>query len=54
MTLNPDALRWWWSLPEETRLELELSCLEEEVDLGEVIYLLSGQAWRDLQGEKRA
>jgi len=50
-TLTPDALGWWWSLPEEQQLELELSCLEEEVELSEVIYLLSGQALCDLREE---
>jgi hypothetical protein len=47
--LSADALLWWWSLPEKQQLEIELSCLEERVDLTDIIYLLSGQVFTDLQ-----
>ena len=47
--LSPNALLWWWSLPEKQQLEIEISCLEEAVDLTDIIYLLSGQVFADLQ-----
>lgn len=47
--LSHDALCWWWSLPAAKRLDIELSCLEEGVDLTDIIYLLSGQVFDDLQ-----
>ena len=47
--LSPNALLWWWSLPEKQQLEIEISCLEEGVDLCDIIYLLSGQVFTDLQ-----
>jgi hypothetical protein len=47
--LSPNALLWWWSLPEKQQLEIEISCLEEGVDLRDIIYLLSGQVFTDLQ-----
>lgn len=49
--LSPNALCWWWSLPEKQQLEIEISCLEENVDLSDIIYLLSGQVFADLQPE---
>ena len=51
--LSPDALLWWWSLPEKQQLEVEISCLEESVDLSDIIYLLSGQVFNDLQPNNR-
>ncbi len=50
--LSPDALLWWWSLPEKQQLEVEISCLEEQVNLKDIIYLLSGQVFTDLQPKK--
>lgn len=47
--LSPDALLWWWSLPEKQQLDIEVSCLEEAVSLSDIIYLLSGQVFADLQ-----
>lgn len=47
--LSPNALCWWWSLSEKQRLDIEISCLEENVDLSDIIYLLSGQVFADLQ-----
>ena len=47
--LSPNALLWWWSLSEKQQLEIEVSCLEEAVDLSDIIYLLSGQVFTDLQ-----
>lgn len=47
--LSPSALCWWWSLPEKQQLDIEISCLEEGVDLTDIIYLLSGQVFADLQ-----
>jgi hypothetical protein len=47
--LSRDALCWWWSLSAAKRLDIELSCLEEDVDLTDIIYLLSGQVFEDLQ-----
>ena len=45
--LSQDALLWWWSLPEKHQLDIEVSCLEER--LSDIINLLSGQAFADLQ-----
>lgn len=50
--LSPNALLWWWSLPEKQQLEIEISCLEEGVDLRDIIYLLSGQVFTDLQAKE--
>ena len=47
--LSPDALLWWWSLPEKQQLDIEVSCLEEAVSLSDIIYLLSGQVFADLR-----
>ena len=51
--LSPNALCWWWSLPEKQQLEVEISCLEEAVDLSDIIYLLSGQVFADLQTDDK-
>ncbi len=48
-SLSPDALCWWWSLPEKKQLDIEVSCLEEGIDISDIIYLLSGQVFDDLQ-----
>lgn len=47
--LSPSALCWWWSLSEKQQLDIEISCLEEHVDLSDIIYLLSGQVFTDLE-----
>lgn len=48
-SLSHDALCWWWSLSETKQLDIELSCLEEGIDISDIIYLLSGQVFDDLQ-----
>jgi hypothetical protein len=47
--LSPNVLCWWWSLPERQQLDIEISCLEEGVDLTDIIYLLSGEVFADLE-----